>query len=196
MSILKRCTSYLRRFAAREDGSITVDFVLVLPVYLAILLSSFEAGYSMVRLVMMERALDITVRDLRVGAMGDAPTHAIVRTKFCQEMVLMPNCMTEVKLEMRVVNRTTWTGFSTPATCVDRTTVIEPVLQFTQGGSNEIVTIRSCAVFDPFFPTTRWGLGLQRDASGGYQMASMTVFVNEPRGAGGGGGGGGAGVGG
>lgn len=190
MKLARVVLSRFRRFGASDDGSVALDFVIVLPIYLTILLSSFEAGYSMVRMVMMERALDIAVRDLRVGALGDFPTHGEVRARFCEEMSLMPNCLSEVMLEMRVINRNTWTGFDTDATCVDRTVTMEPMLQFTQGGSNEIVTIRSCAVFDPFFPTTRWGLGLKRDASGGYQMASMTVFVNEPRGGGGGGGGG------
>lgn len=171
----------LRRFAQAEHGSVTLDFVLMLPLILTIMMASFEAGYAMLRMVMMERALDITVRDLRVGALGATPTHAQVRTRFCEQATLLPACGTELMLQMQVINRSTWTGFTTPATCIDRETMIEPPLQFSQGGTNEIVTVRACAVFEPFFPTTKWGLRLDLDASGGYQLAAMSAFVNEPR---------------
>lgn len=181
MTMLRRLIARARRFRRGQDGSVTVDFVLVLPVFLTILMSSFEAGYAMVRIVMMERALDIAVRDLRVGALGMTPTHAAVRARVCDQATLMPACATEMMLEMRVIDRGTWTGFTTSATCVDRTTNIEPALTFNQGGTNELVTVRACAVFDPFFPTTRWGLRLQRDTSGGYQIAAVSAFVNEPR---------------
>ena len=41
--------------------------------------------------------------------------------------------------------------------------------------------VRACAVFDPYFPTSAWGLQLPLDASGGYQLVAMSAFVNEPR---------------
>lgn len=181
ISILAGIRAGLRRFRRSEQGSVTIDFVLVFPVFLTIMLASFEAGYSMIRMVMLERALDLTVRDLRIGTLGQAPTHPEVRVQLCNYSSLFPNCLSEVKLEMQVINRVNWTGFTTPATCIDRTTDIEPALGFQQGGSNEIVTVRACAVFDPFFPTTKWGLRMPLDASGGYQIASMSAFVNEPR---------------
>ena len=193
-SLSRRLAARLRHAARDEDGSITVDFAIVAPAFLTILFASFEAGYSHMRQVMLERALDITVRDLRVGALGPTPTHEQVRARFCELATLMPSCGTELMLEMRVINRTTWTGFTTPPTCIDRRTMIEPALGFTQGTSNELVTVRACAVFDPFFPTTNWALGLRLDASGGYQLAAMSAFVNEPRLGGGSGSGSGSGT--
>ena len=173
------------RRMADEDGSITVDFVIIAPMFIMILLASFEAGYANMRQVMLERALDITVRDLRVGALGNQPPHTVVRNRFCELATLMPDCQTDLMLEMRVIDRTTWTGFANAPTCVNRLLNVEPALSFTPGGANQLVTIRACAVFDPFFPTTKFGLRLQLDASGGYQMAAMSAFVNEPRVAGG-----------
>jgi Flp pilus assembly protein TadG len=181
MTRLRNALRRIRRRLSDEDGSITVDFVIAAPVFLTILFASFEAGYANMRQVMLERALDITVRDLRVGALGTNPTHAAVRNRFCSLATLMPSCQTDLLLEMRVINRTTWTGFANAPTCVNRLVQVQPALTFNQGGSNELVTIRACAVFDPFFPTTKWGLQLQRDASGGYQLAAMSAFVNEPR---------------
>lgn len=181
MTLFPRLRAGLRHFAQSESGTVTMDFAIVLPVFLAILFSSLEAGMTMTRIVLMDRALDLTVRELRIGAMGQSPNHNIVRARLCDFMVMLPNCTTSVKLEMQIINRNNWQGFTTPRTCIDRTVDVEPVLGFSQGGSNEIVTVRACAVYDVIFPTTRWGLGLPLDASGGHQIASMAAFVNEPR---------------
>lgn len=169
----------LRRLAD-EDGTVTVDFMVVAPLFLMILFASFEAGYANMRQVMLERALDITVRDLRVGALGNNPPHNLVRARFCELATLMPDCQTDLMLEMQIIDRVTWTGFANAPTCVNRLLNIEPALSFNQGGPNQLVTIRACAVFDPFFPTTTWGLQLRLDSSGGYQMTAMSAFVNEP----------------
>lgn len=177
MSLLTR----LRRLWRCESGSVTADFVIVFPIIMMIMLSSFEAGFASIRIVMLERALDITVRDLRVGSLGTNPGHDRVRQRFCSLISVMDDCENELRLEMNVIDRTTWTGLQTAPTCMDRTTEFQPYLDFVQGGSNEIVSIRACAVFNPFFPTTPLGLRLPLDASGGYQLAAMSVFVNEPR---------------
>lgn len=176
-----RLPSPLRRMWRSESGSVTADFVIVFPLIMMILLASFEAGYASFRVVLLERALDITVRDLRVGALGANPDHDAVRDRFCSLISVMKDCENELRLEMNVIDRNTWSGLQTPPTCMDRTTHIQPYLDFVQGGSNEIVTIRACAVFNPFFPTTPLGLRLTLDASGGYQLSAMSVFVNEPR---------------
>lgn len=173
--------SALRRWLRRDEGNVTMDFVICLPVILMILLASFEAGLATIRKVWLERALDLTVRELRVGALGSNPGHDLVRERLCSQIFVMPDCLTDLRLEMNVIDRTTWAGLDPAPTCVDRTTEILPYLDFVQGGSNELVAVRACAVFNPTFPTTPLGLQLRLDASGGYQLAAMTVFVNEPR---------------
>ena len=40
--------------------------------------------------------------------------------------------------------------------------------------------VRACAIFDPIFPITGMGLNLPLDASGAYQLAASSAFVNEP----------------
>lgn len=171
----------IRRFWSREEGAVAAELVIALPVILMIFFASFEAGFAMLRIVWLERSLDITIRDLRLGALGASPTHDQVRARLCEENILMSSCNQDLMIEMQVINRTDWAGFTSPAQCVDRATEIFPVVSFDQGASNEVVTVRACAVFDPFFPSTTLGLNLRRDASGGYQIAARSAFVNEPR---------------
>lgn len=170
----------LRRRAGAEDGSVTLDFVLVFPLFIMILLSSFEAGMMMTRYVMLERALDMSVRDLRLGTYAN-PTHAQIKSDICSRMILMPQCDQDLMLEMRPVNRGVWDVFTQATSCVDRTSSVQPATEFRPGSQNEMMLVRACAVMDPFFPTTAWGLRLPLDQSGGYQLLAMAGFVNEPR---------------
>ena len=56
-----------RRFLRNEEGAIALEFAIVAPVFFAIVFSIFEAGWMMTKVMMLEMALDKTVRELRVG---------------------------------------------------------------------------------------------------------------------------------
>jgi hypothetical protein len=170
----------LRRLARRDDGGMTVEVALLMPLFITLMLCTIEAGMVMVRHTMLDRALDITVRDLRLGRY-EAPTLAELREDICAHVTVMPNCRRDLMIELRPISRTTWAMPTGRQPCIDRTTAIEPATTFIPGGENELVLIRVCAIFDPLFPTTPWGLGLPLDASGGYQLLAMSAFVNEPR---------------
>ncbi len=177
--MIRRFGRFLRR-AMREDGSATVEVVLVVPLFVTLLLCTVEAGMLMVRHTMVDRALDITVRDLRLGRY-DNPTAAQLRRDICSRTVVMPNCMNDLMIEMRPVSRATWALPTGRQPCVDRSLAIQPATTFIPGGENELVLIRVCALFDPLFPTTPFGLRLPLDPSGAYQLLAMSSFVNEPR---------------
>jgi Flp pilus assembly protein TadG len=178
--MIARVYSALRRFRRDEGGSMTAEVAIVTPLFITLLLMAVEAGVLMVRHTMIERALDIVLRDLRLGHYAN-PTHAQLRADLCANAVVMPNCMTDLMIDMIPVSRTTWALPQGPQPCVDRATQIEPAVTFIPGGENELVLIRVCAVFDPIFPTTGLGLDLPLDPSGGYQLLAMSTFVNEPR---------------
>ena len=76
---------------------------------------------------------------------------------------------------------------SDTATCVNRALPIDPSLDFRQlegGASNEMMLVRVCAKFDPYFPSS--GLAAQMklddkiDDTGGYALVTTSAFVNEP----------------
>jgi Flp pilus assembly protein TadG len=178
--MIARVCSALRRFRRDEGGSMTAEVAIVTPLFITLLLMAVEAGVLMVRHTMVERALDMVVRDLRLGRYEN-PTHSKLREDICANTVVMPRCMTDLMIDMRTVSRATWALPQGPQPCVDRTTQIEPAVTFVPGGENELVLIRVCAVFDPIFRSTGWGLDLPLDPSGGYQLLAMSAFVNEPR---------------
>ena len=58
---------WFTRKAKEEDGTATIPFVIFLPFFLILVVSSLEMGLLMVRHVMLERGLDMAVRGLRLG---------------------------------------------------------------------------------------------------------------------------------
>lgn len=178
--IRARLTRALRRFRGRDDASVTVEFAIIVPIFVTFLLSAVEGGMVMTRHVMLERSLDMAVRDLRIG-MTQNPSYQQIKAGVCQNMIIMPTCMSDLKLELRPVSRITWNVPSTQTPCVNRSDTVEPASTFVPGGENEMMLIRVCAIYDPLFPTTGLGLSLPKDATGGYQLLAMSAFVNEPR---------------
>lgn len=178
--LLKKAFERLRSLGRREDGNTTIEFVFLFPFFIIIFVSAFESGMLMLRQVMLERAVDDSVRGLRLGT-WTPPTHAQLKTQICDLAAIIPDCDNTILIELQPVNTTTWQPLSTNPTCVDRSEAIQPVTTFEAGQENEMMLVRVCAVFKPLFPHSGLGLRLPKDGNGDYSLVSTTAFVNEPR---------------
>lgn len=183
-SIRKRLMGRLRRLARSEDGTATIPVLIFVPFYLMFLISSVEMGMLMIRHVLLERAVDLTVRDLRLGRW--TPTNPAnagdeLRLRICNQVGLIPRCNTTLMVEVRPVSKITWEPLSSGPNCVDRSQPIYANPLPDVGSGNEMMLIRACAKFDPIFPTSGIGSSLPKDSTGAYALVSTTVFVNEPR---------------
>lgn len=177
--MLNKLAAFFRGTASKDDGNASVEFVLVFPVLLVLFLASFETGLLMIRQVTLERAVDITVRDLRLSNIED-PTQTELRTRICNNAGLIPDCMTSILIEMRPISTTTWAPLGSDVTCKERSETLDPVVELNPGAAHEIMLVRVCAVFEPWFPTTHLGMQLHRDELGGYALVASSAFVNEP----------------
>lgn len=170
-----------RAFRRGEDGNATIQFAIMFPIFLTIFLSSFEIGILMIRQMTLERSVDKTIRELRLGQIG-SPTQEKLRTIICSRASLIPDCTNSLLIELRPVSTVTWTPLASETTCRNRSIPINPPDDYVEAGdSSELVLIRVCAVFDPIFPTTKLGMSLKRDDLGGYAIVASSAFVNEPR---------------
>lgn len=168
----------LRRLGMSERGTASVEFVIYVPIFLAVFMASFESGLLTLRNVMLERAVDISVRNLRLGLWVD-PTPEMLRDAICDASIIIPDCRNVLLMELIKVDRDTWTMPPPNATCVNRDEDIQPATQFVPGKQNELMVVKACAIFNPIFPTTGLGLKLIR-ADGGYAIMAASAFVNEP----------------
>ncbi|MCB1398355.1 MAG: pilus assembly protein [Rhodobacteraceae bacterium] len=176
-----RIRSLLSAFLGRDQGTATVEFVIAVPLVLTMLFSAVDFGAVMLRQVFLDRAVDVAVRQVRLGAIS-ASGFDDFRQMICDGTILLSDCTQSISIEMRPIDTTTWAGLNSPAQCINRAEDIEPVLAFNPGsGGQELMLIRVCVVADPFIGLTGLVLGMpQDDASGAYHIVSHAAFANEP----------------
>lgn len=179
MSRTMSVKSYLKRWLGDETGAVIADFAIMLPVFVMFLLSSFEMSFMSFRQTMLERGLDLAVRDLRLGLVED-PTHAKVKDRICAYSGFLPDCENGLRLEMEPVDLRAYTSLPPSVDCVDKSEDIEPVRSFVPGGSNELMVLRACIKVAPVFPTVGLGEQITKDGNGDMSLMSITAFVNEP----------------
>lgn len=177
--MMKRILARLRRLRRREDGTSTIEFVILFPVFFTLLLSSAESGLLMVRQMMLERGLDLSVRAVRLGT-STAVSDEDLRKMICTGAGLIPNCMTELKVEM--ISLDPW-NFDRPAEspdCVNRNEEVQVNRTFQNGSSHQVMMIRACALFDPMLPNIGLGRRLSEEGEKPYALVSSSIFVMEP----------------
>ncbi|PCH74407.1 MAG: pilus assembly protein TadE [Rhodobacteraceae bacterium] len=172
--------SFLGRFSRSENGSATIEFAITFPAMLFLMLSGVELGMITLQHSMLERALDMTVREIRLGT-GTAPQHDQIKAMICARAGFIANCDTSLRLEMIQVDPRAWVDIPMDADCTDQSVEVTPVRSFVNGLENELMFLRACAKFTPVFPTSGLGKNINKDAAGQYSLVSTSAFVQEPR---------------
>jgi Flp pilus assembly protein TadG len=178
---MTRLPPALRRFARSEEGGATVEFVLLFPLFFALFLATFEMGMLLARQMMLDRGLDMAVREVRLGTL-DPVTQDSLKARICDYATIIPDCLRQVRVEMRSADPRSWTqpGVSADgADCVNRADTAKPVRFFVPGRPNELMMIRVCALFDPYLPSSAIGHRMSAE-KGYYELIATSAFVIEP----------------
>ncbi|WP_375550652.1 MULTISPECIES: TadE/TadG family type IV pilus assembly protein [Rhodophyticola] len=174
---------HIFQFARSERATATTEFVIVFPIILILFIAVFETAMILTRQVMLERALDRTVRFLRITADLEV-THDQIAQNICANTLVIPQCDDILVLDLRPIDKTNYILPDEQTLCVNRDGMVRPPNTFDPGRDvneeNQLMLIRACAVVDRILPISGFGLNLTRDDTGGIHMTSATVFVNEP----------------
>lgn len=176
---MTRLTSRLARWLRREDGSMTIEFAIWMPLFLVILYSTIEIGIITVRHAMLERGLDMAVRDLRLST-GAPPQYDDLKTAICNNAAIIPDCTNSLKLELVPNDMRNWQALPAQADCVDRSEEVNPLREWTPGSSNELMLMRACLKFAPLSPASKLGKAMATDSSGDVALIVTSAFVQEP----------------
>ncbi len=187
----------MARLGRREDGSVTLEFVIIFPVFMILFVSCFELGTIMLRQTMLDRSIDMVVRDIRVGQVdfgtglaNETPQerarrqHDILKELICEQSNFLEDCANEIKIEMQVVDPRAWTGLEPDIDCIDQSDVNIPPRRFEVGEGNQLVLLRACHLFEPFIKN--FGLGtvlgdlLRIESGNSYRIVSSAAYVIEP----------------
>jgi len=186
---------FLRRFGRSEDGAATIEFLIWFLVFWSMLMFAFEQGMYLARQVVLDRAVDMTAREVRLGLLDDIEEmldpslseaertrrlHDAIKDRVCQYSFMIPDCRNQVKLELQRRNPRDWNSFAAGADCVDRSDPGVPDFRFEPGESNDLMVLRACALIDPYFPTTGLGARLGRGSGGAFALVAVQSFAIEP----------------
>ncbi|MDQ2089453.1 TadE/TadG family type IV pilus assembly protein [Marimonas arenosa] len=174
-----RIMTPLRRFRRSEAGTATVEFAIIFPFYVTLFMTTVELGMITFRHSMLERGLDLAVRDVRLGT-GTNPSHDEIKDRICTYAGVLPNCTDNLRLEMTVVDPRNYVSPTASADCIDHSEASNPLRAFVNGAANEMMMLRACYVFSPLFPTAGLGYSLSKDGAGNTAMVATSAFVQEP----------------
>ncbi len=178
---MKRLFHSLRRFARKDRGSMaSIEFILLIPLMMTLLMTSIEMGILQYRQFFLDRGLDMTVRLVRLNTAANF-THEELKDQICAFSGL-PSCADRLKLEMTPVPIRNFVGFAEDADCTDAAQPVQPNRTFVHGAQHELMILRACYKFDPVFPGAGLGFEMAQDADDGGQvkMVALTAFVQEP----------------
>jgi Flp pilus assembly protein TadG len=176
---LARLRQRILHYVKAEGGTASLEFVICIPVILAIFMASIESGVLMTRYIVMEQSVDIVMRKLRLGQYPTVNAD-LIKDEICSRTMIMADCRTNIAIEMTPIDTTNWSLPTTRVGCADRSQTMQPSLAFNPGAPQEIMLVRVCIAQNALFPTTGIGLRLPKDAQGGYGLVAIAAYVNEP----------------
>lgn len=175
---MKKFIPWLRRAFRREDGTASIEFALIVPVFLTIFTASFESGFAMLRLNLLQHGLDVTMRELRLGRMTN-PTQDKIKQMICNNMTMVDNCSDNLLVEITPIAN--WAFPTTNVTCRDLQSTVIPVVNLSIGQQNQLMLVRACLVQDMIFATSGLAMSLPENHDGDFNLIAVSAYVNEPR---------------
>lgn len=177
---LRRCSPFHRFVRCEAGGGGVIEFVIMLPMIMFMFMASAEAGLYTARQILLDRAVERTMRDLGLGNIPN-PTHDVIKTNICLNVPAIPHCVENIRVELLPVSTTTWNLPTSAATCIDRGAAVQPALSFNPGVASQLMLVRVCVIQDAMFPGTGVGKGMEEaDGQVGYRIITVSGFVNEP----------------
>lgn len=171
----------LRRIWRREDGTSSVEFVMVFPIFLFSLFWSIETCVWMLRATSLERGLDMAIREIRISTQNSQPTYDDLKKIICDTSgMLGSECFSDLKLELQKTDPRAFNGLPAEADCRDKSEPIKPAVNFNPGQPNDLMLVRACARIEPIFPALHIGNAMKRETDGGTALVAISTFVQEP----------------
>lgn len=162
----------IKRFLRSDRGDSTPVFVIGFPIVFFFFMAILELTFLMMRSTMLQRGLDITLREVRLGNMVN-PNAATLEQAICNEISVFDDCTRSLTLEFTRVNTATFAMPAPLSPCVERTPAMMQARAsdvYVTGAPNELMVVRACVLVDTITPY----LGTF------FDLTARSAFVNEP----------------
>ena len=185
--MIAKIVANARQFWRREEGNPAVEFMLIFPAFMWLTMSGVEIGILAFNHANLERALDETIRDVRLNHLEKYTsnteqgwTHDLLKSIVCEKASFISDCDENLALEMTRIDPYVGNTLNADPYCVDTPEEIRPSQTFSPGASNELMIIRACVEINPLWTFSQLGQLAQKDPDGQYELHATTVFVHEP----------------
>lgn len=169
--------SRIRQYWKDTRAIAALEFAFVGPILISMILSSFELGWLITRMSMLD---DATVNASRAIYIGTAPTKDALEDQICANAAILGNCKGNINIEATII-----TDFAsvpdTDAECRDAgDDTFSPSVEYNTGAPGQIMFLRVCVTVDIITPGLGFGLALPKTGNGRYELVSNVAFMNEP----------------
>ncbi|MEO1014191.1 MAG: TadE family protein [Pseudomonadota bacterium] len=170
-----------RRFSSDARGAAALEFAIVGPVFIALIMSLFELGLMMFKISMVDLAVSQATKFIYTGAVqSGTPTQEEIGEFICSRAVVLRDCENNITVELTAIG-----SFNAPpendAPCVDsRNPDLNPTVAYDTGSGSQIMFMRVCVTTDVLTPGLGLGLALNSTDTDRAQIVSSVAFMNEP----------------
>lgn len=183
MPILNMMNHAARRLkAAIKDrkGSAAVEFALVAPPFLALMMSTFEVGWFYFAASQVDAATIETARLVRTGQVQQANfDKEEFFNQVCPEIRIFGDCDETLTVEVTVFNSfAELAADASPVICANDEPAEIAALAYDPGSDNSIVRLRVCLLYRTLNPTI--GVNVAETADGKRRIFGTYIFQNEP----------------
>ncbi|MEL7491585.1 MAG: TadE/TadG family type IV pilus assembly protein [Pseudomonadota bacterium] len=171
-----------RRLLKSQSGASAVEFALVAPIFIALMLSIIEAGYFFFINSAVTEATAKAARLVRTGQAQAGIDPEDFFDEICDVVDSFGDC--DQQLTVDVARFDSFTDLANDLTSIQCRDSSDPTIAGAQfgaanyGARRDIVRVRICYLHRPVNPAL--GLRLAKNADGFREMVAVSVFRNEP----------------
>lgn len=168
------------RIVRNRDGSAAIEFAIVAPVFLAIIMSTFEVGWF----YFANSQIDAAVLDAsRLVRTGSPQQTGVDKDEFfsivCPRISFLGPCDSRLTVEVKTyLSFTDLANDTAGAVCKDEDPTVVNAIPYDPGTEQSIVRVRLCFLYDTINPAI--GVNLAESENGRRALVSTYVFRNEP----------------
>jgi Flp pilus assembly protein TadG len=163
-----------------RNGSAAVEFALVAPPFLALMMSTFEVGWFYFAASQVDGATIETARLVRTGQVQKAGfDKQDFFNEVCPNVRIFGDCDETLTVEVTVFNSfAELAADASPVICTNDDPAEIAALAFNPGTDNSIVRLRVCLLYKTINPTI--GVNVSETADGKRRVFGTYIFQNEP----------------
>lgn len=180
--------NFLYRFRRETDGATAIEAVFIIPIFFALVFSTFEVGYVFFRTAVVETVASdaarmvVTGRAPRAGPIAGAACASgseCFYNTICGRVEVFGDCDEHLSVEVRSFETMAEaSAYTAAAICPNTTGYDRTEMEYDPGDRNSYAMVRICFTARSFNPAV--GINLAHNDDGTKSLVAVQIRRNEP----------------